>query len=96
MKAAAQKQNVALKSRLVNYYDPDVFHGHFSEEEAPFNKQKKFSHQREYRIVVNRNNSELSSYELNFGSLRDIAFEVSIEALNSGIKLSPTTKAITT
>ncbi len=93
MKAAAQKQNVTLKSRLVNYYDPDVFHGHFSEEDAPFNKQNKFFHQREYRIVVGRKNIGLSAYELNLGSLRDIASEVSIETLNSGIKISPLTRA---
>lgn len=95
VKAAAKKQNVALASRLVNYYDPNVFHGHFSEEEAPFNKQIKFFPQREYRIVINRQNTEISTYELNVGNLRDIASEVSIEAINSGIKISPTNKFIT-
>jgi hypothetical protein len=89
VKAAASKQNVALSGRLVNYYDPNSFHGHFAEEEAPFNKQIRFAHQREYRLVVNQQSGDVSPYALRVGNLHDIAHAVSIEELNDGIKISP-------
>lgn len=89
VKTAASEQNVALRGHLVNYYDSTTFHGHFAEEDAPFNKQMRFAHQREYRLVVSRRENDVSPYSLNIGNLRGIAHMVSIEALNDGIKISP-------
>ena len=89
VKAAAGKQNVALRGELVNYYDPITFHGHFEEEDIPFSKQIRFAHQREYRLVANRQDSDASQYKLDIGSLRDITHMISIETLNASIKISP-------
>lgn len=88
VKTAAEKQNVSLRGQLVNYYDPSTFHGHFAEETTPFSKQIRFSHQREYRLVANRQASEASPYILDIGSLRDIAHMMSIETINANIRIS--------
>ncbi|WP_288106857.1 hypothetical protein [Limnobacter sp.] len=88
VKVAAGKQNIALRAQLVSYYDPTTFHGHFAEEDTPFSKQIRFAHQREYRLVANRQNSDASPYTLNVGSLRDIAHMISIEMLNASVKIS--------
>lgn len=88
VKTAAEKQNVALRGQLVNYYDLTTFHGHFAEEVTPFSKQIQFAHQREYRLVANRQDSDASPYTLDIGSLRDIAHMISIETLNANIKIS--------
>lgn len=93
VKAAAGKQNVALRGQLVNYYDPTIFHGHFAEEDTPFRKQIRFAHQREYRLVANRQDSDASPYSLDIGSLRDIAHMISIETLNANIKIAPLASA---
>lgn len=92
IKTAANEQSLALRGRLVNYYDPASFHGNFTEEDAPFNKQIQFAHQREYRLVLSRHKNIVSPYSLNIGDLRDIAHLVPIESLNEGIKISPLAK----
>jgi len=89
VKAAATEKNVSLRGRLVDYYDPTTFHGHFADEDAPFNKQMHFSHQREYRLLVSRRENDASPYSLNIGNLRDIAHMSSIEEFNAAIKVSP-------
>ena len=88
VKSAADKQKVALRGQLINYYDPSTFHGHFAEEDTPFSKQIRFAHQREYRLVANRRDSDASPYTLDIGGLRDIAYMISIETLNANIRIS--------
>lgn len=88
VKATASEQNVALRANLVSYYDPTTFNGHFAEEDAPFNKQMKFAHQREYRLVVSTRKNDVSTYSLNIGNLRDIAYMISLATLNDSIKIS--------
>jgi hypothetical protein len=85
---AADKQNIAVRGQLVNYYDPTTFHGHFAEEDTPFSKQIQFAYQLEFRLVANRQDSDASPYTLDIGSLRDIAQMISIETLNANIKIS--------
>jgi hypothetical protein len=89
VKKAAAFMNESLDGRIVNYYDPNTSRNVISEEDAPFNKQMNFEHQREYRIVINRTNQEMTAYRLNVGCLRDIAHEISIKELNEGIKIAP-------
>lgn len=89
VKAAAAAMNDSLVGRTVSYYDPNTFHGVIAEEDAPFYKQRRFEHQREYRLAINRNNQEMTAYQLNVGSLRDIAHEISIKELNESIKIAP-------
>lgn len=87
VKTAAIKNHVTLRGGLVEYYDPATFHGHFPEHQAPFKKQNQFAHQREYRLVLDRQADEGSPYVLNVGNLRDIAHVISIDSLNTSIKI---------
>lgn len=89
VKKAAALMNDSLVGRIVNYYDPDTSLDVIAEEDAPFNKQIRFEHQREYRLVIDRENQEMMAYQLNVGSLRDIAHEISIKELNESIKTAP-------
>ncbi|MDD5227707.1 MAG: hypothetical protein PHN45_07215 [Methylococcales bacterium] len=52
LKKSLEKQEYKGVCRLVDYYDKDLFHGHFQQNEAPFKKQKKFSYQNEFRILI--------------------------------------------
>jgi hypothetical protein len=88
IKVAAARENVSLTGRLVNYYEPASFHGQFSAEDAPFYKQVRFSHQREYRLVVTRSENDNADYSLKIvEGLRDIAHVISIDDLNQSIKI---------
>lgn len=90
IKTAVITQNISMRRGLVKYqdYDPSTFHGYFSKENALFEKHNRFSHQREYRIAIDRNSQEASLFILNIGKLRDIAHLISLPVLNKTIKVS--------
>jgi hypothetical protein len=52
IKSVVNMNNFKMQARLMEYYDPTVFHGVFKEEEAVLKKHLRFSHQREYRIAI--------------------------------------------
>lgn len=87
--AVTTAKNISMRTCLVDYYDPATLHAHFTDEDAPFKKHQRFSHQREYRIAIERGNGDQSPFELNIGSLSDIALDLPIEVLNKYIKITP-------
>jgi hypothetical protein len=68
--AAASKAGFAGRYGLVQYYDPQEYTGDI----GPFRKRKEFSHQREFRLVMQP--SPGIPVELSVGSLVDITSEV--------------------
>jgi hypothetical protein len=69
--------------KLVDYYDPDSFHGNFMEHEIPFKKQQKHSYQNEFRIVVNNGTTGDDPLRIDVGDLSDISAKINAASLNS-------------
>ncbi|RDK85081.1 UNVERIFIED_ORG: hypothetical protein DFO82_1220 [Idiomarina abyssalis] len=59
--SAVKDKNYGLKAGLVEYYDPSLFSGSFSEDEAVFRKRSEFEHQREYRFSFDTGGSVQNS-----------------------------------
>jgi len=87
VKQAVIENKFGMQARLVDYYDPATFHGHFKDDEAVFKKHLSFAYQREYRIAVDSNNNSHSPLVLEIGNIRDIAKIIPIATINSSIKI---------
>ncbi len=72
VKSGIQRNNLKGWVGSVEYFDPNIFHGAFSGIEPVFKKQIQFSHQKEYRIVIDSKTSGDTPYILEIGSIRDI------------------------
>lgn len=88
VKNAVLDKNLSMRCGLVNYYDPAIAHSQFNDDDAPFNKQQKFSYQREYRIVIEKSDSVPCDFTLEIGCIRDIALPMSIDEINSSIRVN--------
>lgn len=80
---AAKDEGFGLKAGLVEYYDPSLFSGNFSEDEAVFRKRKEFQHQREYRFSFDTGTSGDGPIKLNIGDISDIALLCSTSEVNN-------------
>lgn len=83
---AIKKENFKAMGSLVDYYNPETFHGTFEENRAIFKKRDVYSHQKEYRFALDRGVEEESSYTLKVGSLRDICFGCRTSEVNDLIR----------
>ncbi len=81
LKGACTDNGYRAASRLVNYYDPDTFHGNFEGLEAVFWKQTEFSFQREFRIAIDTHTSGEDPLTLDIGDISDIAFPIEASAV---------------
>lgn len=84
---ASKDQKIDLKANLIEYYDPDVFSGKFDEDEAIFNKRIEYSHQKEYRFAFYPREITNDAMDLKIGSIRDIAFKIDPNEINSTMKI---------
>lgn len=84
---AAKVQNLNLVMDFIEYYSPDDFHGNFSFPDGIFKKQIQYSHQNEYRIVINRNSSESNAFRFNIGSISDICYVCETKDFNDKLKV---------
>jgi len=85
--AAIKSNNFAGTLGAVSYYDEREFHGEFPSEKLGYQKQSFFSHQREYRVLLNLRRAEAEPYTLNVGSLADIARLTTPQEFNRQLKL---------
>ncbi|MCF7484204.1 hypothetical protein L3V31_21150 [Vibrio sp. J1-1] len=76
VEAVKSQDFVEGKAGLVTYYDPDTFSGDFRGIDAVFVKQNNFSHQSEYRFVIDTGHLGNEPLILNIGPIRDIATPV--------------------
>ena len=67
---------------LVEYYDPDSFHGYFDDMESIFWKQDKYRDQREYRFAIDTGLVSDSPLILDIGDIKDIALMLKATELN--------------
>ena len=90
--SAVQERGYRLVGNLVSYYSPEDFHGSFRGYEAAFNKQDRFSWQREYRFVIDSRTAGTDALNLDLGDIRDIvrpfnSSEVNRELLGGDLKI---------
>lgn len=91
--ADEEKLGHLVGSGLVEYFDPDTFHGTFSgtrtfeEDQAIFRKKNCFSHQKEYRFYVYNRTSGTDPRVLKLGDLSDITVNCLKTELNKIIEV---------
>lgn len=83
MEKAATKKMYNPKHNFVEYYEPAIFHGRFTEEEAVFRKSKDYEHQKEYRFVFDTGTDGDSPLEFEIGSIKDIAILCKSSEINT-------------
>ena len=85
---AISKNEYIGSAKLVQYYDPNIFSGEFTENDAVFKKRNEFAYQSEYRFAINTGFNGEDSLILNIGPIRDIAHFCDIEEINSSLTLT--------
>ena len=82
MEAAAKSRDYKIYRGLVRYYDPETFHGYFSDGQAVFRKHIRHQSHREYRFVVDTGLSGDKPIILKIGDIRDITLRFNTVNLN--------------
>ena len=72
IESAVEKKGYRLSRGLVKYYDPDTFHGNFSDWEAVFRKRREYRYQQEYRFLIDTLVVGDWPIVLEIGDIRDI------------------------
>ena len=72
---------------LVEYYNPDTFHGTFPGVSGAFMKQDKYSYQREYRIAIETGSTGIFPIVLDIGDISDIAMRSNIREINQNLQI---------
>lgn len=67
---------------LVQYYDPESFHGSFTDGEAVFRKRDEYKHQQEFRFVFEPLIIGTDHIELDIGDISDIAMRIDSADIN--------------
>lgn len=88
VRGTVKDEGFGLKAGLVEYYDPTVFSGGFSEDEAVFRKRKEFQHQREYRFSFDTDTPGDEPLKLNIGDISDIASLCSTHEVNNLLQVT--------
>ena len=79
---AARAEHYRMRYGLVNYYNPDTYHGNHFNIDAIFQKQERHSYQSEYRFVVDTYTSGDEAKTLDIGNIRDITLTFRSSELN--------------
>lgn len=80
--------NISGKLGLVEYFKEHEYHGDFPAEKYGFHKRSFFSHQREYRLLVDTHCSLSGPHTLNIGDLSDIALITTPEDFKKQLQIS--------
>lgn len=83
---AAKSEGYSSWRGLVDYFDPETFHGSFGEVESVFKKRNIYSYQKEFRFVFDSNKSE-GAKTLHAGPLDGIAFKLKTNEFSSKFEL---------
>jgi hypothetical protein len=75
------------RAKSVEYYDDEMFHGEIKREDIPFNKQKRFKYQREFRISINTGTKGNSPLRVDIGSIKHITAKIDSSRLNALLEL---------
>ena len=90
MRAGAIAKGYRFARRVVNYYDPETFHGSFGDLnhdiEPVFWKQKRHGYQREFRFVIDSGSLSDCPLVLEIGDLSDITWQLgAVETKRTGV-----------
>ncbi|MHC8309953.1 hypothetical protein ACYZUC_10105 [Pseudomonas sp. GT1P32] len=83
---AAKSEGYSSWRGLVDYFDPETFHGSFREVESVFKKRNIYSYQKEFRFVFDSSKPE-GAKKLHAGPLDGIAFKLKTSEINSKLEL---------
>ena len=91
IESAVKEKGYRLSRGLVKYYDPETFHGSFSDWDAVFRKRNEFRYQQEYRFVIDTRVIGDWPIVLEIGDIGDItscfhASKINRELLSGEIK----------
>ena len=91
IESAAEQKGYRLSRGLVKYYDPDTFHGSFSDWRAVFRKRREYRYQQEYRFIIDTLAIGDWPIVLEMGDIQDItscfyASKINEELLGGEIK----------
>ena len=78
----ARAKKYGFQRELVEYYDPESFHGAFKENESVFRKQNRFAFQREFRFAFNTHTHGDDALTLDVGDLSDLTLCLDAMELN--------------
>jgi len=93
VKTEFAKCGLAPFGRLVDYYDDQTFNGPIPYKDIIFNKQKKYSHQNEFRIAFDAKDVGDGPQTVNIGSIADFAVKVESSKINGMIRIGYTEKS---
>ena len=82
MRDSARAKGYGIRYGLVQYYDPETFHGNFDDEEAAFRKQNRYSFQREFRFAMNSGSLGEEPLVMDIGDISDITLQLKSSELN--------------
>lgn len=80
--------NICGSLGLVDYYDDSTFHGDFDVNRYGFQKRFMFSHQREYRILIDNDNRSEECVYLNIEDISNISQLSTTEEFNKLLRIS--------
>ncbi|UNU29648.1 hypothetical protein [Aeromonas hydrophila] len=93
VKSALVNDGYRCTHNIVQYFDPETFHGDFNEIEALFRKRTDYEYQSEYRFVI-QSPEHTEHQTIHLGSLEGIAIKVPTRRINDAFNLKwaePTT-----
>ena len=80
---AAKNRRCRMWHGRVNYYNPDIYHGHHFNVEAAFWKQDRYSYQSEFRFAIDTQTEGAEPVILEIGNIRDITLAFQTSELNN-------------
>ena len=87
IESAAKQRGWRSARRLVQYYDPETFHGGWEGVEPIFKKRAEYQYQNEYRFAFDRGNQGTDPTDLEIGDLSDITDCVPTRKFNSLLRI---------
>jgi hypothetical protein len=94
VKEALRRRGQWFRGRLVEYYDDEVFHGEIAPPDVAFKKQKRFAHQREFRICVQTGTRGDDPISVDVGDLDHICAKAESSKLNNIFQLKLDTQLL--
>ena len=88
VEAVCKRKGYKIHRRLVNYYDPKHFHGHFDGIDAVFMKREEYKQEREFRFAIDTGIAGNDAIDLYIGNIRDISMACHIDEANRTLSLS--------
>ena len=82
VETSVKSENYRVFRGFVKYYNPETFHGSFSDEEAIFRKRDEHKHQQEYRFVIDTLVKGTNPITLNIGDINDITIRFNAADMN--------------